>query len=98
MDGGTTNLRSLKSEAVQESPLKPTPCPNCQSNDQYRSKEVGAGGGHAPNYLPGLGKWYAAAKFTVVVCRSCGLTRFFASEEARANLADADPPTWTRVS
>jgi predicted nucleic-acid-binding Zn-ribbon protein len=77
--------------------LKPTPCPNCQSNDQYRSKEVGAGGGHAPNYLPGLGKWYTAAKFTVVVCRSCGLTRFFASEEARANLADADEPTWTRV-
>jgi len=77
--------------------VKPTPCPNCESHDQYRSKQVGAGGGHAPNYLPGLGKWYAAAKFTVVVCRACGLTRFFASEEARANLADTDPPTWTRL-
>jgi predicted nucleic-acid-binding Zn-ribbon protein len=90
-------VRSLKSEAAQESRLKPTPCPNCESHDQYRSKEVGAGGGHAPNYLPGLGKWYAAAKFTVVVCRSCGLTRFFASEEARANLTDTEPPTWTRI-
>jgi predicted nucleic-acid-binding Zn-ribbon protein len=78
--------------------MTPTPCPNCESHDQYRSKEVAAGSGHAPNYLPGLGRWYATAKFNVVVCRSCGLTRFFASEEARANLADAAEGTWTRIS
>jgi predicted nucleic-acid-binding Zn-ribbon protein len=78
--------------------LKPTPCPNCQSHDQYRSKEVGAGGGHAPNYLPGLGRWYAAAKLTVVVCRSCGLTRFFASQEALDRLSDVDEAVWTRIS
>lgn len=73
-----------------------TACPNCESRDQYQSvKEVGAGGGHAPNYLPDLGRWYKAARFTVVVCKACGLTRFFASEEARSKLSDSD--TWTRV-
>jgi predicted nucleic-acid-binding Zn-ribbon protein len=78
--------------------MRPTPCPNCESHDQYRSKEVKAGGGHAPDYLPGLGHWYAAAKFTVVVCRSCGLTRFFASEEARERLANAAEGVWTRLT
>lgn len=78
--------------------MKPTPCPNCESNDQYRSKEVGAGGGHAPNYLPGLGRWYAAAKFTVIVCKACGLTRFFASPEALDRLSDVDEAVWTRIS
>ena len=78
--------------------MKPTPCPNCESNGQYQSKQISSGGGHAPTYLPGLGRWYAAAKFTIVVCSSCGLTRFFASEEACAKLADADEGTWTRVS
>jgi predicted nucleic-acid-binding Zn-ribbon protein len=77
--------------------MRPGPCPHCESTEQYASKKVGAGGGDGPNYLPGLGKWYAAAKFTVVVCKRCGFTRFFASEEARAKLADAGE-TWARVS
>ena len=48
-----------------------------------------SGGGHAPNYLPGLGTFLRAAKFTLVVCRDCGLTRFFASPEARAKLKES---------
>ena len=76
--------------------MKPSACPNCDSPEQYQSnKEVGAGGGQAPNYLPGLGKWHSAAKFTVVVCRRCGFTRFFASEEAREKLGEAKQ--WSRV-
>ena len=67
------------------------PCRHCGSNEIYKSKlEVSAGGGHAPNLLPGLGKWYAAAKFRLVVCRDCGLTQFFASEEARAKLPESE--------
>ena len=76
--------------------MKPSPCPNCDSTEQYQSKkEVSAGGGYAPNHLPSLGKWHRAANFTVVVCKRCGLTRFFASTEARDKLGETD--AWTRV-
>jgi len=71
------------------------PCPNCGSGELFRSRPVSAGGGHAPNYLPGLGTWYRAEKFDVVVCQACGLTRFFASEEARQRLSGAEK--WSRV-
>ncbi len=65
------------------------PCPNCGGNTLYRSPEISSGGGHAPNYLPGLGRFILSARFTLVVCRDCGLTRFFASSQARARLKEA---------
>ena len=71
------------------------PCPNCQGNDLFRSPEIGAGGGHAPNYLPGLGGFFVSEKFVLVVCRDCGLTRFFARPGARAKLSQAKK--WKRV-
>ena len=71
------------------------PCPNCGGTDLFQSKPISAGGGHAPNYLQGLGPWDRAEKFTVVVCRACGLSRFFASEEARQRLSQSDK--WSRV-
>ena len=72
------------------------PCPNCGSRAQYRSREVSSGGGHAPNYLPGLGSFWVSGRFTIVVCRDCGLTRFFAQPEAREKLGDSEK--WTLVS
>ena len=39
------------------------PCPNCQGKTLYRSPEISSGGGHAPNYLPGLGRFVFSAKF-----------------------------------
>jgi hypothetical protein len=56
---------------------------------------VSAGGGYAPNYLPGLGRFWRAEKFNVVVCEDCGLTRFFASTDACARLASSTK--WKRV-
>ena len=70
-------------------------CPNCESRNQYCSVEVGAGGGYAPNYLPGLGSFWAAEKFNVVVCADCGLTRFFARSSAREELAESSK--WRRI-
>jgi predicted nucleic-acid-binding Zn-ribbon protein len=64
------------------------PCPNCGGRTLYRGPATSAGGGHAPNYLPGLGRFLSSAKFVLVVCRDCGLTRFFAQPEARARLKD----------
>jgi hypothetical protein len=57
--------------------------------------EIAAGGGHAPNYLPGLGSFFSSAKFTLIVCKDCGLTRYFASPEARGKLAESGK--WRKV-
>lgn len=59
------------------------------------AKPISAGGGHAPNYLPGLGTFLSAEKFEVVICRSCGLTRFFARSEALAKIPESSK--WKRV-
>jgi len=72
-----------------------TPCPNCNGKNLFRGPEVSAGGGHAPNYLAGLGGFFSAEKFVLVVCRDCGLARFFARPQARAKLVQAKK--WTRV-
>jgi predicted nucleic-acid-binding Zn-ribbon protein len=63
------------------------PCPHCGGMTLYQSKDVGSGGSHGPDLLPGLGKFVFSAKFVVVVCRDCGLTRFYAQPEARAKLS-----------
>ena len=71
-----------------------TSCSNCGAKELYRSDAVSAAGdGH--NLLPGLGRWFAAATFTVIVCQSCGLTQFFAAPEARDKLAASN--LWQRV-
>ncbi|HUP66535.1 MAG TPA: hypothetical protein VM557_14790 [Thermoanaerobaculia bacterium] len=70
-------------------------CPNCGSRDQYRSVKVSSGGGYAPNYLPGLARWLSLARFSIVLCRECGLARFFASDEARGKVADSKK--WERL-
>ena len=61
----------------------------------YEGPPVSAGGGHAPNYLTGLGSWWRPETFRLVICRDCGLTRFFASKEAREKLADSKK--WKRA-
>jgi len=75
--------------------MRVSPCPNCGGSNQYRSRAVSAGGGHAPNYLPGLGSFFRAERFHLVVCKDCGLTRFFARREATDKLATTDK--WERV-
>jgi predicted nucleic-acid-binding Zn-ribbon protein len=70
-------------------------CPECGSRDQYQpEKAVSAGGGHGPNFLPDLGKWYEPAKFALVVCADCGLTRWYAAREARDKVRRS--PKWRR--
>ena len=72
-------------------------CPNCSSKRLFRAKKAaGSGGGYAPDYLPGLGSSiWRGATFDVVVCQDCGLTRLFASPEARGKLPESDK--WERV-
>jgi len=68
---------------------KITPCPNCGGNQLYKSPPVKSGGGSGPESLPQLGGIFHSARFEVVVCRDCGLTRFFASQDARSKLPSA---------
>ncbi|MCC7012760.1 MAG: hypothetical protein IT454_09385 [Planctomycetes bacterium] len=66
------------------------PCPNCGGSNLYRSQLLRAGGGYAPNYLPDLGSFWAVARFKLVVCRDCGLTRWFAQPPALEKLDTSD--------
>lgn len=75
--------------------MRVSDCPNCGGNNLFTSKAVSAGGGHAPNYLPGLGRFLRTEKFVVVLCKDCGLTRFFARPEATARLPESSK--WSRV-
>jgi hypothetical protein len=65
------------------------PCPNCGGRSLYRGPETSSGGSHGPHFLPGLAGFFRVAKFTLVVCRDCGLTRFFASPDARLKLKES---------
>jgi len=70
--------------------MKRSPCPNCQGANLYHTvKPVHGGGGHAPNYLPGLGSFFRRPRFDVVVCSDCGLTRFFVPQEFLGSLQDS---------
>jgi predicted nucleic-acid-binding Zn-ribbon protein len=75
--------------------MKISPCPNCRGKTLFKSKQVSSGGGHAPNYLPGLGSGFKSGRFEVIVCRDCGYSRFFASPDALRKLSDAKQ--WKRV-
>ena len=67
-----------------------TPCPNCQGRTLCAGPETGSGAGqHGPDYLNGLGGIFKAARLTVVVCRDCGLMRFFAGPKATAKLKES---------
>ena len=74
---------------------KDSTCPDCGHSNLYASEDVSSGGGYAPNYLPGLSTFFSSAKFTVIVCKDCGLTRFFASKKARENLSGSGK--WTKL-
>ena len=66
-------------------------CTNCGGANLYISDEVSAGGGYAPNYLPGVGKRWAlvSARLRVVVCIDCGLMRFFTGDEITSRIPES---------
>ncbi|HSE26630.1 MAG TPA: hypothetical protein VLA95_00265 [Gemmatimonadales bacterium] len=70
-------------------------CPECGSRDQYQTLKPVSAGGHDPSFLPDLGKWYESAKFELVVCADCGLTRYYAAREGREKLGRSTK--WRRV-
>jgi len=75
---------------------KASPCPECGSTHLYRSPMVNSAGGYGPQLLPGLGGLFRQAKFRLVVCSECGLTRFFVVGEALDKLTQSN--RWERLS
>lgn len=75
--------------------MRISPCPNCGATTLYKSKDLSAGSGQGLNLLPGLGGVFTSEKFHVVLCKTCGLMRFFARHDALEKLSDA--AAWTRV-
>ncbi len=69
-------------------------CPECSGSNLFCT-ETNSGGGYGPILLPGLGRFLRMAKFRVVVCADCGLTRFYAEPNALAKLPAAN--AWRRV-
>lgn len=72
-------------------------CPECGSDQLFRSVPATAYGGSENSFsiLPGLGSRLQGAKFTVVCCKDCGLTRIYATTEARNKLGQND--SWRRL-
>ena len=67
-------------------------CPECGSNKVYRYKKpIESAGAYGPVLLPKLNPGFlSTAKMVVVVCKDCGLIRFYATEEAREKLGDSE--------
>ncbi len=71
-------------------------CPNCGVGPLFLKEKVGARGSHGPDLLPHLGKWgLVGARFNVVVCGNCGLTRLVAGSDALERLRESEK--WRRL-
>jgi len=56
-------------------------CPECDGTDIYMAV-VSAGGGHAPDLLPGAHPWWKRGKLEVFVCGKCGRFHLYVPESA----------------
>ena len=72
----------------------PRKCPECEGQTLFTTT-TRSGGQYGPRLLPGLGGFLHFANFRVVVCQDCGLTRFYAEDEALKKLPEASQ--WQRM-
>ncbi|MEA2239093.1 MAG: hypothetical protein QOC81_3817 [Thermoanaerobaculia bacterium] len=55
-------------------------CAEC-GGSKIRMTTVSAGGGYAPDLLPGAHPWWKSGKLQVYVCGTCGHLQFFVPAE-----------------
>ena len=75
-------------------------CPNCGSMELYQAQRVEASSVYGPKLLPGLvqdgmGKTTRPIGFRAIVCRECGLIRYFVLPNLLEKLDNTEE--WTRV-
>lgn len=63
-------------------------CPECGSPNLYVHGGINAKGGYGPDLLPGTSGVFTSAKMRAVVCKDCGLMRFYAAKEALARIGN----------
>jgi hypothetical protein len=61
-------------------------CSECGASD-IRTATVSAGGGYAPDLLPGSHPWWRGGELEVYICCACGHFQFFVPENALASVA-----------
>ena len=63
------------------------PCPECGGTDLYVHGDISARGGYGPDLLPGTSGVFTTARMKAIVCKDCGLVRFYAQRETLARLS-----------
>jgi hypothetical protein len=64
-------------------------CGECGGTD-IRMTTVSAGGGYAPDLLPGAHPWWKGGRLEVYVCCTCGSFQFFVPEEMLTEVAESE--------
>ena len=63
-------------------------CGECGGSD-IRMAKVPAGGGHAPDLLPGAHPWWRRGRLEVYVCCTCGYFQYFVPESELAMVRES---------
>jgi hypothetical protein len=56
-------------------------CGEC-GGSKIRMTRVSAGGGYAPDLLPGAHSWWKSGKLEIYVCCKCGHLQYFVPDDA----------------
>jgi hypothetical protein len=70
--------------------MKQTRCCNECGGKDIRTTTVSAGGGYAPDLLPGTHSRWKGGKIEVFVCATCGYFQFFVPSDALASVRESD--------
>jgi len=63
-------------------------CPTCGGREIYTT-EVSAGGGYAPDLLPGAHPWWRGEKLEIYVCTTCGHLQHYVPEGDLAEVRES---------
>ena len=64
-------------------------CGECNGTD-IRMTVVPAGGGHAPDLLPGAHPWWRSGKLEVYICATCGNFQYFVPADLLPEVVESE--------
>ena len=63
-------------------------CSECGGTN-IRTTTVSAGGGHAPDLLPGTHSWWHTGSLEIYICLGCGHFQFFVPSDELSDVAES---------
>jgi hypothetical protein len=76
--------------------MTPTPtCPECGGQHLMTRGGITATGGYGPDLLPGTSRMLSWPTLRAVVCKDCGLLRYYVQPETLARVTEANG--WRRA-